>query len=189
MTLKSENLDVIALQAELKGLKPKARNEVLRAMRELLHLAKRHQNKPEVELRFRLQNESFRRERRQRLLDQCEPSDEAAKRLKCDLNTLRVWISRRRILSLKEGGRNMIPVWQYDGGSPTGLLPGLENLLGALDGLETSEAKADWLSNLDLGEGLSPIEALRTKKQTLEQLCSLAFDHALSGDKRREGGK
>ncbi len=187
MAAKEKIIEIQSLQSQLASLKPHARIEALRTITIIMNAAKKYQNtEDDIVLKFHLQNQTLKAERRQRLLRECDSAKEAAKHLNCDLNALRVWISRGRLLALKDGHKNLIPRWQYDASSPSGLIPGLDIVLHALKGLGTREAKAEWLRNLDLGEGLSPIEALKSGKYSVDHIRSLALSDALLADRRPE---
>lgn len=99
-------------------------------------------------------------ERRQHLIARSVARQEAASRLGVSAQAVSDMLERGTLVGLKEGREWRIPAWQFDGESPTGVLPGLRDLASRFPGSVVAFSRWMERENPDL-DGMTPRAALR----------------------------
>jgi hypothetical protein len=99
-------------------------------------------------------------ERRRHLIARSLARHEAAGRLGVSAQAVSGMLDRGALVGLKEGREWRIPAWQFDGESPTGVLPGLRDLASRFPGSVVSLSRWIERENPDL-DGMTPRAALQ----------------------------
>jgi hypothetical protein len=105
-------------------------------------------------------NLSVATERRQQLIARSLARHEAAGRLGVSAQAVSGMLDRGALIGLKDGREWRIPAWQFDGESPTGVLPGLRDLASRFPGSVASLSRWIERENPDL-DGMTPRAALQ----------------------------
>lgn len=105
-------------------------------------------------------NLSVATERRRQVIGRSLARREAAGRLGVSAQAVSDMLDRGALVGLKEGREWRIPAWQFDGESPTGILPGLRVVASRFPGSVVSLSRWMDRENPDL-DGMTPLAALR----------------------------